>query len=69
VLICHRLILSRLFRSLLDQVLANLVRVADRFFDAEAILAERAMLYRSLGPADIAMSFKNRLGNRLSDSL
>jgi hypothetical protein len=53
----------------LNQELANLVRVADRFFDAEAILAERAMLYRSLGPADIAMSFKNRLGNRLSDSL
>jgi hypothetical protein len=69
VLVCHRLILSRLFGSLLNQELADLVRVADRFFDAETFLAERAMLYRSLSPADIAMSFKNRLGNRLNDSL
>jgi hypothetical protein len=68
-LVCHCLILSRLFGSFFHQRLANLVRVADRFFDAEAILAERAMLYRSLSPADIAMSFKNRLGNLLNDSL
>jgi hypothetical protein len=69
VLVCHRLILSRLFGSLLHQVLADLVRVADRFFDAEALLAKFAMLYRWRSPADIAMSFDNRLGHHLNDSL
>jgi hypothetical protein len=44
MLIGHRLILSRLFRSLLNQVLANLVGVADRFFDAKAFPAAIAIL-------------------------
>jgi hypothetical protein len=44
VLVCHRLILSRLFGSLLHQELANLVGVADRFFDAEAFPATVAIL-------------------------
>jgi peptidoglycan biosynthesis protein MviN/MurJ (putative lipid II flippase) len=44
MLICHRLILSRLFGSLLDQVLANLVGVADRFFDAKAFPATVSIL-------------------------
>jgi hypothetical protein len=44
MLIGHRLILSRLFGSLLHQVLANLVRVADRFFDSKAFSATVAIL-------------------------
>jgi hypothetical protein len=44
MLVCHRLILSRLFGSLLHQELANLVGVADRFFDAETFPAAVAIL-------------------------
>jgi hypothetical protein len=69
VLVCHRLILSRLFRSLFNQRLANLVWVAYGFLNPEAILAEFAILDGPLGPADIAMPFGNRLGNHLDDSL
>jgi hypothetical protein len=69
VLICHRLILSRLFGSLLHQVLANLVRVADRFFDAEAFPATVAILEPWWGSANLATLFDNRLGHHLDDCL
>jgi hypothetical protein len=44
MLVGHRLILSRLFGSLLHQELANLVWVNDRFFDAETLPATVAIL-------------------------
>jgi hypothetical protein len=69
VLVCHRLILSRLLRSLLNQKLANLVRVADRFFDSEALPAAIAILEPWWGSANLATFFDNRLGHRLDDSL
>jgi hypothetical protein len=67
VLVGHRLILSRLLRSLFHQVLANLVWVDDRFFEREAILAPIAILDRWRSPANIAMPFDNRLGHHLND--
>jgi hypothetical protein len=69
VLVCHRLILSRLLGSLFHQVLADLVRVGDRFFYREAILAPIAMLYRGRRAANVAVPFDNRLCNHLDDSL
>jgi hypothetical protein len=69
MLICHRLILSRLFGSLLHQELANLVRVADRFFDAEAFPATVAILEPWWGSANLATLFDNRLGHHLDDCL
>jgi hypothetical protein len=44
MLIGHRLILSRLFGSLLHQELANLVGVADGFLNAKAFPATVAIL-------------------------
>jgi hypothetical protein len=69
VLVCHRLILSRLFRSLFHQVLANLVRIADRFFNSETLLAAFAIFERSFGPANIATLLSDRLRYHLGDSL
>jgi hypothetical protein len=69
VLVCHRLILSRLFRSLFRQVLADFVGVDDRFFEREAILAPIAILDRPFRPANIAVPFDNRLWNHLDDRL
>jgi hypothetical protein len=69
VLVGHRLILSRLLGSLFHQVLADLVRVADRFFDSETLLAAFAIFKRSFGSADVAMPFDNRLRHHLDDSL
>jgi hypothetical protein len=69
MLIGHRLILSDLFGSLFNQRLANLVRIADRFFNSKTLLAAFAIFKRSFGPADIAMPFDNRLCNHLNDSL
>jgi hypothetical protein len=69
VLVGHRLILSRLFRSLFHQVLANLIGVDDRFFEREAILAPVSILDRSFRPADVAMSLRNRIRNHLDDRL
>jgi hypothetical protein len=56
VLVGHRLILSRLFWSLLNQELANLVGVADRFFDAKAFPATVAILEPWWSSANFAMS-------------
>jgi hypothetical protein len=61
VLICHRLILSRLFGSLSYQVLANFVWVDDRFFYREAILTPIAMLNRGRSPAYLAMPARHRV--------
>jgi hypothetical protein len=69
VLVCHRLVLSRLFRSLLNQELANLVRVADRFFDAEALPAAVAIFEPWWRSANLATLFDNWLGHHLNDSL
>jgi hypothetical protein len=69
VLVCHRLILCRLFGSLLHQVLANLVRVADRFFDAEAFPAAIPILEPWWRSANLAVLFNDRLGHHLNDSL
>jgi hypothetical protein len=69
VLVCHRLILSRLFGSLLHQELADLVGVADRFFDAETFPATVAILEPWWSPANLATLFDNRLGHHLDDSL
>jgi hypothetical protein len=69
VLVCHRLVLSRLFRSLFHQVLADFVGVNDRFFEREAILTPIAMLNRGRSPANVAVPFDNRLGHHLDDSL
>jgi hypothetical protein len=69
VLVCHRLILSRLFRSLLHQELANLVRVADSFFDAEAFPATVAIFEPWRGSANLAVLLSNRLRHHLNDSL
>jgi hypothetical protein len=69
VLVCHRLILSRFFRSLLNQVLANLVGVADRFFDAETFPAAVAILEPWWSSANLATLFDNRLSNHLNGSL
>jgi hypothetical protein len=69
VLVCHRLILSRLLRSFLDQVLTDLVGVADRFFDAEAFPAAIAILEPWRGSANLATLFDNRLRHHLNDNL
>jgi hypothetical protein len=69
VLVGHRLILSRLFGSLLNQELANLVWVANRFFDAEAFPATVAILEPWRGSANLATLFDNRLGHHLDGSL
>jgi hypothetical protein len=69
VLVGHRLILSRLFWSLLNQELANLVGVADRFFDAEAFPAAIAILEPWWRSANLTTLFDNRLGHHLDDSL
>jgi hypothetical protein len=69
VLVGHRLILSRLFRSLFHQVLANLVWVDDRFFYRETILTPIAMLNRWRSPANVAVLLSDRLGHHLNDSL
>jgi hypothetical protein len=63
------LILSRLFGSLLNQELANIVGVADRFFDAEAFPAAVAILEPWWGSANLATLFDNRLGHHLDDCL
>jgi hypothetical protein len=68
VLVCHRLVLSRLLRSLFLQVLANLIGVADRFFNSETLLAAFAIFKRSFRPANVAMPLSNRLRNHLNDS-
>jgi hypothetical protein len=69
VLICHRLILSRLLRSLLNQVLANLVGVADRFFDAKAFPATVAILEPWWGSANLTVLLNDRLRHHLDDCL
>jgi hypothetical protein len=61
VLVCHRLILSRLFGSLFHQVLANLVGVDDRFFERETILTPIAMLHGWRSPANLAMPARHRV--------
>jgi hypothetical protein len=67
VLVGHRLILSRLLRSLFHQVLANLVGVDDCFFNSETFLAAFAIFKRPFGSANIAVFFDNRLGHHLND--
>jgi hypothetical protein len=67
VLVGHRLILSRLLRSLFNQVLANLVWVDDRFFERETILAPVSILHRGRRPANVAVPFDNRLRHHLND--
>jgi hypothetical protein len=69
MLICHRLILSRLFGSLLHQELANLVRVADRFFDSKAFPAAIPILEPWWSPANLATLFDDRLRHHLDDCL
>jgi hypothetical protein len=69
VLVGHRLILSDPLRSLFNQVLANLVRVADRFFEPKAILTPVSILDRWRSPANIAMPLGNRLRDYLDDRL
>jgi hypothetical protein len=69
VLVCHRLILSRLFRSLFNQRLADFVGVDDRLFEREAILAPIAILDGSFRPANVAVPLGDRLNNHLGDSL
>jgi hypothetical protein len=69
MLVCHRLILSRFFRSLLHQELANFVRVADRFLDAETFPATVAILEPWWSPANLATLFDDRLGHHLDGSL
>jgi hypothetical protein len=69
VLVSHRLILSRLFGSLFHQSLADLVRVADRFFNSETLLAAFAIFKRPFGSANIAMPFDNRLRHHFNNSL
>jgi hypothetical protein len=68
VLVGHRLILSRLFGSLLNQELANLVRVADRFFDAETLPATVAILEPWRSPANLATLLSDRIRHHLDDS-
>jgi hypothetical protein len=55
VLVCHRLVLSRLLWSLFNQGLADFVGVNDRLFEREAILTPIAMLNRWRRPADVAV--------------
>jgi hypothetical protein len=69
VLVCHRLILSDLLRSLFHQRLTDLVGVDDRFFEREAILTPIAILDGPFGPANVAMPLSDWLGNHLNDSL
>jgi hypothetical protein len=69
VLVGHRLILSRLFRSLLNQVLANLVRVANRFLDSETLPATVAILEPWGRSANLATLFNDRLRHHLNGSL
>jgi hypothetical protein len=69
VLVCHRLILSRLFGSLFNQGLANLVGVDDRLLVGEAILTPVAILDGPFRPANVAMPVDNRLRNYLDDRL
>jgi hypothetical protein len=52
----------------LHQELANLVRVADRFFDAKTFPATVAILEPWWSPANLATLFDDRLGNHLDDS-
>jgi hypothetical protein len=69
VLVCHRLILSRLFGSLLNQESADLVWVVDRFFDSKAFPTAVAILEPWWRPANLAVLLGNRLGHHLNDSL
>jgi hypothetical protein len=69
VLVCHRLILRRLLRSLFHQVLANLVGVNDRFFERKAILTPVSILHRGRRPANVAMPLGSRLRHHFDDSL
>jgi hypothetical protein len=69
VLVCHRLVLRRLFGSLLHQELANLVGVADRFFNSETFPATIAIFKSWWGAANLATLFDNRFGHHLNDSL
>jgi hypothetical protein len=69
VLVSHRLILSRLFGSLLNQELTDLVRVADRFFNAETFPAAVAILEPWWRSANLTVLFDSRLGHHLNDSL
>jgi hypothetical protein len=68
VLVGHRLILSRLFRSLLHQELANLVRVADCFFDAETFPAAIPILEPWWRSANLATLLSDRIRHHLDDS-
>jgi hypothetical protein len=53
----------------LNQELANLVRVADRFFNSEAFPATVAILEPWWRSANLAVLLGNRLGHHLDDSL
>jgi hypothetical protein len=53
----------------LNQELANLVRVANRFLDAETFPAAVAVLEPWWGAANLATLFDNRLGHHLNGSL
>jgi hypothetical protein len=53
----------------LNQELANLVGVADRFFNAEALPATVAILEPWWRSANLATLFDNRLGNHLNDRI
>jgi hypothetical protein len=53
----------------LHQVLANLVGVADRFFDSKAFSATIAILEPWWRSANLTTLFDNRLGHHLDDSL
>jgi hypothetical protein len=53
----------------LDQVLANLVRVADRFLNAETFSAALAILEPWWRSANLAMLLSNRLGHHLDNHL
>jgi hypothetical protein len=68
MLVCHRLILSRLFRSLLHQELANLVGVVDRFFNSETFPATIAIFKSWWSSANLATLFNNRLRHHLNDN-
>jgi hypothetical protein len=69
VLVSHRLILRRLFRSLFHQSLADFVGVDDCFFKREAILTPIAIPDGPFCPANIAMPLGSRLRDHLDDRL